>query len=63
MSRQIVALMFLAGSGAILGGDQTPLASIPLKLGDNYRLSVSARINGSPVSCSMDSAGGDRVYL
>ncbi|MCP5119471.1 MAG: PDZ domain-containing protein [bacterium] len=63
MSRQIAALMFLAGSGAMIGGDQAPLASMPLKLGDNYRLSVSARINGSPVSCSMDSAGGDRVYL
>jgi hypothetical protein len=40
-----------------------PLAAIPLKLGDSYRLYVSARLNGSAFTCSIDSAGGNRISL
>ena len=58
------AVEFLAISQALLaGGAPTPLASFPLKPGEDYHMYVSARINGSEFTCGLDSGGGDRIYL
>ena len=58
------AVEFLAISQALLaGGAPTPLASFPLKPGEDYHMYLSARINGSEFTCGLDSGGGDRIYL
>ena len=42
----------------------TPLASIPIEIGNDYHLYVQARVNGSDaIRCGLDSGGGDRSYL
>jgi hypothetical protein len=45
------------------GGGPSPLIVIPLKVGENYMLYLSARIDGKEFACSVDSGGGDRIYL
>ena len=33
------------------------------KVGENYGLYLPAHIHGSEFTCSLDSGGGDRIYL
>lgn len=41
-----------------------PVAVIPIRLNPSHQLFIEARINGSdPITCNLDSGGGDRVYL
>jgi len=49
--------MLTAGQGA------SPVSVIPLRMGEDYALYAPARINGSEFVCSLDSGGGDRIYL
>jgi hypothetical protein len=58
-----VTAVILAGA-AFAAEEQKPVASIPLRLSKISEYSVLARINGSePLSCRVDSGGGDRIYL
>ena len=63
MHLKIAAAVLLSGlcSGA---NEQKPVSSIPLKLNSAYQYWIEARFNGSdPISCGVDSGGGDRIYL
>jgi hypothetical protein len=59
---RLFALALLSIPG-LTGSGSAPLTVIPLKIGENYRLYASARINGSAFTCSMDSGGGNRISL
>ena len=64
---QQTMLMASVAAAALWGqtsGKNTPLASIPIEIGNDYHLYVQARVNGSDaMRCSLDSGGGDRSYL
>ena len=65
MTLKIAPMAIVLLSGLCSGADaQKPIVSIPLKLNKLYQYWIEARFNGSdPLSCGLDSAGGDRVYL
>ena len=55
---------FLAIPGLLAALEKPSLiATIPLNVGENYRLYLPVRINGAEFSCNLDSGGGDRIYL
>jgi len=62
MTLQYLSLALLATFQVLLsGGPIAPLASVPLKFGENYGLYLPAHIHGSEFTCSLDSGGGDRI--
>jgi hypothetical protein len=64
MTLQTLVLASVAFSGMLTAGHSpSPLSVVPLRLGENYVLYLPARINGSEYMCSLDSGGGDRIYL
>jgi len=61
---QTLVLASVAFSGVLAAGQgASPVSLIPLRMGENYALYAPARINGSEFVCSLDSGGGDRIYL
>jgi hypothetical protein len=50
-------------AGGVLAEQSAPVSVIPLRIGEDYRLYLTAKINDSVFTCSVDSAGGDRIYL
>jgi hypothetical protein len=64
MTFQALLLASAAFSAMLAAGQGvSPVSVIPLSVGENYRLYIPARINGSEFVCGLDSGGGDRIYL
>ena len=64
MAFHALVLATVAFSGILAAGQGVPpISVIPLSVGENYRLYLPARIDGSELVCGLDSGGGDRIYL
>lgn len=58
----LVAVLFSAV--CIPADEPGPVASIPMRLNEAHQCRIEVRINGSdPITCGVDSGGGDRIYL
>jgi hypothetical protein len=63
MTLKSAAVLFLCG-WSLAAEPLKPLATIPLRLNNGTQSWIEARLNGSePMSCNLDSGGGDRIYL